>query len=130
MDQRKRTVRSQTIALNRLPKSSPLRLVVLSEPHWRPQTRADCENSERPCPYVSCRMHMYLDVNSRGNIKLNFPDLEVSELTETCALDVAEDGEQTMERVGELMNLTRERVRQLIELALGKASGDFAELLR
>lgn len=75
-------------------------------------------------------MHMYLDVNSRGNIKLNFPDLEVSELTESCALDVAEDGEQTMERVGELMNLTRERVRQLIELALGEASGDFAELLR
>jgi len=33
-----------------------------------------------------------------GAIKLNFPDLEVWEMTETCALDVADRGGTTLER--------------------------------
>jgi hypothetical protein len=79
-----------------------------------PTTRAECLTMERPCPYVSCQHHLYLDVNpSSGSIKLNFPDLEPWELRETCALDVADRGECMLEEVGEIMNLTRERVRQL-----------------
>jgi hypothetical protein len=80
----------------------------------RPRTRGDCENAERPCPFVSCRWHLYLEVSdSNDNIKLNFPDIEPDELEETCALDVADRGVATLERVGELMNVTRERIRQL-----------------
>jgi len=90
----------------------------------RPRTRAECiqgENTERPCPFVSCRHHLYLGVNERtGSIKLNFPGLEVWDLPESCALDVADRGEMTLEAVGDLMNLTRERVRQLETSALEK----------
>jgi len=50
------------------------------------------------------------DTNS---IKLNFPHLEVWELEHSCALDVAERGGMTLEDVGHIMNLTRERVRQV-----------------
>ena len=58
-------------------------------------------------------------VNARtGSIKFNFPGKEVHELEETCALDVAERGGITLEEVGGLMNLTRERVRQLEAEAL------------
>ncbi len=32
---------------------------------------------------------------------------------ETCALDVADRGGITLEEVGEIMNLTRERIRQV-----------------
>ena len=68
----------------------------------------------RPCPWVSCKHHLYLDVNPEtGSIKINFPDLESWELAETCALDVAERGGITLEEVGEIMNLTRERIRQV-----------------
>lgn len=75
----------------------------------------------RPCGFVSCRHHLYLGVNERtGSIKLNFPGLEVWDLPESCALDVADRGEMTLEAVGELMNLTRERVRQLEASALEK----------
>ena len=35
-----------------------------------------------------------------GSIKLNFPDKEIWELEETCALDVAEKGGITLEEVG------------------------------
>tara|TARA_B100001093_G_scaffold20855_1_gene18647 strand:- start:422 stop:688 length:267 start_codon:yes stop_codon:yes gene_type:complete len=57
---------------------------------------------------------LYLDVNpDTGSIKLNFPDLEVWEMRETCALDVADRGGITLEEVGEILNLTRERIRQV-----------------
>src|SRR5690606_11104824 len=76
--------------------------------------RGDCSGAERPCPFVACKQHLYLDVNPEtGSIKLNFPDLEPWELRETCALDVAERGGITLEEVGEVMNLTRERIRQV-----------------
>lgn len=80
----------------------------------RPNTREQCRNDKRPCLYVSCRYHLYLDVNPvTGSIKINFPDKEVWQLAETCALDVAERGGITLEEVGDIMNLTRERIRQV-----------------
>jgi hypothetical protein len=87
----------------------------------RPQTRAECKGGPRPCLYVSCRFHLYLDVNpSTGSIKLNFPGLEPWELPETCALDIAERGGLTLEEIGALMNVTRERARQVEESGLQK----------
>ena len=80
----------------------------------RPRARADCANSARPCMFISCKHHLYLDVNPEtGSIKLNFPDKEIWELDETCALDVADRGGITLEEVGTIMNLTRERIRQV-----------------
>ena len=80
----------------------------------RPRTRADCAQGPRPCMFISCKHHLYLDVNpSTGSIKLNFPDKEIWEMAETCALDVADRGGITLEEVGAIMNLTRERIRQV-----------------
>jgi hypothetical protein len=58
----------------------------------RPKTRADCLNMERPCPFVSCKHHLYLDVSKEGLVSIAVPDLELWEMIETCALDVAEEG--------------------------------------
>jgi hypothetical protein len=81
-------------------------------PYWRPRTRGDCAEVERPCPFVSCRYNLYLDIyNDRGDIKLNFPDIDVTEMTESCALDVADRLGSTLETVGEYLNVTREAVR-------------------
>ena len=91
------------------------------EEYERPEDREDCRFGGRPCLYVACRFHLYLDVNPpTGSIKFNFPGQEVHELEETCALDVAERGGITLEEVGGLMNLTRERVRQLEAEALSE----------
>lgn len=115
--QKRRTrARSKTIAPKRLTKEE-LRfrelLPILEDPD-RPQTRGECKDMPRPCPYVSCKHHLYLDVNPEtGSIKLNFPDLEVWEMADTCSLDVADRGGITLEEVGEILNLTRERIRQV-----------------
>ncbi len=41
-------------------------------------------------------------------------------MKETCALDVADRGGTTLEDVGAIMNLTRERIRQVEVRALAK----------
>jgi len=88
---------------------------------WKPRTRADCMDGPRPCPFVSCKYHLYLEAGrGRGSIKLLFPDIEPWELGETCLLDVAELGGVTMEATAVMLNLTKERVRQIQQKALAK----------
>ena len=90
----------------------------------RPASRTECKDSARPCPFVSCKYHLFLDVNpSTGSIKVNFPEMEVWQMPFTCALDVADKGGITLEEIGYIMNLTRERVRQLEATALEKIRG-------
>jgi len=89
----------------------------------RPKTRGDCLpggcNGARPCPWVSCKAHLALDVDERtGSIKVNFPETEVWEMEHTCALDIADEGGKTLEEIGTLTNLVRERVRQIEVRAL------------
>jgi hypothetical protein len=108
--------RSKTIAMKRLTKEELRQGALLYPPIDipRPNTRGECKEEIRPCPWVSCKHHLYLDVNPEtGSIKLNFPDLEVWEMKDTCALDVADKNGITLEEVGEIMNLTRERIRQV-----------------
>lgn len=89
--------------------------------YQKPKSRAECLKLKRPCLFVSCKYHLFLDVNpDTKSIKFNFPDKKVWELRETCALDVADKGGVTLEEVGTIMNLTRERIRQVEMRALQK----------
>jgi hypothetical protein len=118
------------------PRTISLRLPVIREDQAsyprgaaRPQTRGECAGGQRPCPWVSCKFHLFLDVTRAGSLKLNFPAESVDGLVdnlekmkETCVLDVAggpdgtSDGDGvTLEDVGGLMNVTRERIRQMEE---------------
>jgi hypothetical protein len=121
---RKRAIRARTISVKRMTKRE-LELGRLLYPDMedteRPKIRADCVEGARPCPFVSCKHHLYLDVSARtGAIKVNFPDLDVWDMSETCALDVADRGGTTLEEVGAIMNLTRERIRQVEVKGLAK----------
>jgi hypothetical protein len=120
---RKREVRARTISVKRMTKRELEigRLLYPEQDYEKPKSRAECVEGIRPCPFVSCKHHLFLDVSSRtGAIKLNFPDLEVWEMNETCALDIADRGGTTLEEVGAIMNLTRERIRQVEVKALAK----------
>ena len=98
-----------------------LEAVIAEIERTRPRSRADCANGPRPCLFISCKHHLYLDVNpATGSIKVNFPDRDPWELEDSCALDVADRGGITLEEVGLVMNLTRERIRQLETRALLK----------
>lgn len=85
----------------------------------RPRTRGDCQTVSRPCVFVSCRHHLYLDVNpNTGSLKINFPGVEIEDLENSCSLDVADKGCNTLKEVGDILKLTRERIRQLEVKAL------------
>ncbi len=120
---RKREVRARTISVKRMTKRELEvgRLLYPEMEYWKPKTRSQCIDGPRPCPYVSCKHHLFLDVSAKtGAIKLNFPDLDLWEMGESCALDVADRGGTTLEDVGAIMNLTRERIRQVEVRALAK----------
>ena len=115
--------RPKTLSMRRQSKRELERLRLLYPPttEQRPETRGDCIDDEGPCPWVRCKHHLYLDVNERnGNIKLNFPDREVWELEETCGLRVADRGGITLKELAAIMNLTRERIRQIEYVALAR----------
>ncbi len=91
---------------------------------------------------MSCKHHLLLDVTEAGNVKLNLTgpggygrntmprfggaieDLadqavaRLEEMRETCVLDVAAGGGKTLEEIGEVMGVHRERVRQIESAAL------------
>ena len=98
------------------------------EPRRLPPSRDDCRDGIRPCPYVTCRHNLFLDVTKGGGIRFPRPDLEPGELSESCVLDVVgREGPLTLEAIGDLLGLTRERVRQIEEDALrhfGEAASD------
>ena len=108
-------VRAKSIAAKRLTSSEILaahRLPILDD-YDRPVRRGDCLRMPRPCPFASCRHHLAVDVSPGGTLKLNFPDVEIEDMKETCSLDIADRHGVQLEVVGEIMSLTRERVRQI-----------------
>ena len=98
-----------------------------SIPEKMPRTRAECQNGVRPCPWVRCRHHLYLDVRADNVVRINFADRDPTEMLATCALDLAEDGPRTLEQVAGLMGMSKERARQIEEAALVKLRVDLAK---
>lgn len=130
---RARETRSVTISCKRLSKAElDADRHAYPEPSQPlPEGREACVGGPRPCPMVRCRYHLAIDVSPKtGAIKLNFPDLEIWEMPETCALDVADrnpDG-MPLEDVGKYVNLTRERVRQYGHPTIAKIRSAYPEL--
>lgn len=85
----------------------------------RPKLRSECENGIRPCPFVSCRFHLYLQLVG-GNLRLNHKGKEPWELEHSCALDIADEGPHTLEEIATWIGATRERVRQIETFAMLK----------
>ena len=85
----------------------------------RPRQWSECAHLTGPCPWVGCRHHLYLELNDEsGSMRILKPGLEPDEIGETCSLRVAEAGQHRLQEVGDLMNITRERVRQIESRAL------------
>ena len=109
----------------------------------RPVTRGDCRGGIRPCPWVSCRHNLLLELGKNGSATLNNPatgerrafstetsntdfDRDSDEMVAgwidddgepvtSCALDAIEAarGPLTLEATADLLCVTRERVRQV-----------------
>ncbi len=88
----------------------------------RPLTRGECKAEQRPCPWISCRHHIFLDVNpTTGALKINFPGVEVEDMVNTCSLDVADNGEHTLEEVAKFIGVSRQRAEAIEHVAQQRA---------
>ncbi|MBK6461936.1 MAG: hypothetical protein IPF92_13105 [Myxococcales bacterium] len=84
----------------------------------RPRTRGECSTGPRPCPWVSCRHHLFAEVE-RGTIRANVHVApEDMAAGQSCALDVAERGELTLEEIGALFGVSGDRMREIERAAL------------
>jgi hypothetical protein len=129
---RKRTVSVNRLAKRTLAMDAALYAKDMAQiAHEKPKTFGECRwrglGTEKPCPYISCAHHLYLDVDEEnGSITVNWPDREPTEIPETCELAVAEkhDGGMTLDAVAAVMNLTRERIRQYESRCVAKLKGE------
>ena len=106
-------------------------------PH--PKVRADCLGGQRPCLRLNCRYHLLIDhlpqlyhrtgvdarrfpgltqpeTRSRQNVNPDDTDAVVEYLfamKHTCTLDLVQPGGLTLEEVGQIFAVTRERIRQV-----------------
>lgn len=95
----------------------------------RPQTRGECRDQPGACPFVSCRYNLAVDVTSTGSLWVQgqgtfaerqragdeeleaFADAVVRYIEAggpTCALDIAEQGGVSVQRIGPLFGVTRQ----------------------
>ena len=116
----------------------------------KPRLRLECLDKPRPCPWVSCKFNLMIDVSEAGSLVFNYPsgkkgkarrrpdaisqrartslfddtaetfvDHAIQRKLPSCLLDVVDQhGDITLEDVGNLMSITRERVRQIETKAL------------
>jgi hypothetical protein len=90
---------------------------ILTHDDMRPESRAECISAQRPCPWMSCRFHLGLEMSPVGGLRYHDPE-RLDEMADTCALDVADRGAITLDEVGTLTGVTRERIRQVESYAL------------
>lgn len=80
----------------------PLHLPMLRPEGPPPRTRGDClaggPNEVRPCGWITCKWYIHRVMSGAKH---------------SCVLDVADQGGVTLEEVGDIMGITRERVRQI-----------------
>ncbi len=101
-------------------------------PPAHPTKRSECRGGPRPCPLVGCVYNNYLTILSGGAIRINKKGVEPEDASKktSCALDVADAGEHTLDYVGEILGLTRERIRQIEVEAVSKVRTELAKLER
>lgn len=87
---------------------------VESTPSRRPRTRGECLRAPRPCFHVHCRYHLFTEAVAQGR------RVDLASVPETCALDVASRGGATLDEIGAVLRISKERARQVELMALRK----------
>ena len=95
----------------------------------RPCTRADCVHGPRPCPWIGCRYHLFDEIAPRLlRVPRDTLGLEPDErllnvlfgMEYSCSLDWAQKGPNTLDNIGKMFGVTRERIRQIQDMGLKK----------
>lgn len=101
-----------------------------------PATRGECRGGVRPCPLVSCRYHLLLDIAEDGRLfmtrDVDAEDVEsiveaLREMPETCALDVAERGGVSARDVGEILGMHHKVIERTVRETAARLGVEYDE---
>ena len=99
-----------------------------------PRKYGECKKivGDGPCPFVGCQYHLAIDVNGdSGSITHTWGvNADITDIAHTCALRQAARGGMTLQEVGERLNISRERARQIEKSALEKLADACGDDLR
>ena len=88
-----------------------------------PRRLEECPDDDEQCPYVACRYHLWTDIVGRSvrygkqgserEYRYEMVQTDAWGSWPTCALRAARQGPRTLDEVGDVLGVTRERVRQI-----------------
>jgi len=78
-----------------------------------PKRRRDCPPLPELCPFIECRYHLWTDRVHRGRVMILAASSAYGDPAHFCALHEADQGPKTLEQVGVVYGVSRERIRQL-----------------
>jgi hypothetical protein len=78
-----------------------------------PKRRRDCPPPAELCPFIECRYHLWTDRVHRGRVMILAASSAYGDPAHFCALHEADRGPKTLEQVGVVYGVSRERIRQL-----------------
>jgi hypothetical protein len=85
-----------------------------------PKTRGECVSGQRPCPHVGCKFHLVGEI-ARHPDEDSAVDAMAARIeagcTETCALDIADQGPQSAPYIAKVMGISKQRVHQICDEA-------------
>ncbi len=87
----------------------------------RPKDFKDCDPSS-PCPHVSCRYHLAIDVKGRS---IRVQKRPIENLPHTCAIQAANDGPRGTKEIARILGLSRAMVSLEMRRALDKLEAEF-----
>ncbi len=88
-----------------------------------PATRDQCKDGPRPCPYVTCRHHLWLllQEDRAGNPLRKAGTTLLPQSGDSCSLDVAERlGALSESKTAEVLGIDKSRVRSILRAGLTK----------
>lgn len=84
----------------------------------KPRTVNECPQAPTPCPWVTCKYHLWTYRVVRGGYSSVRRAVGWGDAGHTCALRVANDGEHTREEVAAILHISRARVQDVEAMAL------------
>ena len=84
----------------------------------KPCVRADCASLPRPCPFISCKYNLFVEIGPKGSLDFTWPRTQPHQMPQSCALDLADEGGLTVQELADEMRLGLDVVKKSVDAAL------------
>jgi hypothetical protein len=100
--------------------------------YLRPSVFGECQaqnlgTEKNPCPFVSCKWNLTLDVNEKGNVLDNQIDNMTNEQTANCQYTCVLQAIANYSTPSDILSVSRQRVSQIVQQSIEKIKNAIRE---